>query len=111
MRSRLAIARTYRVSTRGGGSFFFLARLLVDVLTIRSVFCVNGDTRRCLYAIREWFVRVGLIMLSHLGVGVYHPSTCLGLGFAVGEPTTCQHNLIPTFTSGFYGCSVPFVKG
>ena len=71
-----------------------------------SMCCVNGDTHTRVYSIRERFFRVRINKLSHLSVGGWPPSTCLDLGFAVGEPTTCQHNLSPTFISGVRGFRV-----
>ena len=72
-----------------------------------SMCCVNGDTRSRVYSIRERFVRFGISTLSHLIVGVQPPSTCLGLGFAVGEPTTCQQNSSPAFLYGLrVQCSI-----
>ena len=92
------------------GSFFCLHAYLLTLSQTCSMNCVNGDTRRRSYSIRDRFARVGINNLSHLSVGAYPLSTCLGLGFAVGEPTTCQHNLSPTFISGVLGFSASFTK-
>jgi len=89
---------------------FCLHAYLLRLSQIFSMCSVNGDTRRRLYSIRERFVRIRINKLSHLSVRVWPPLTCLDLGFAVGEPTTCQHNVSPTFISEVLWFRVSFTN-